>query len=315
MLRLQVYMVGDPIQLPATVMSKRAVEANYQQSLFKRLQDAGYPVHVLKVQYRMNPIISRFASDTFYEGKIEDGPNVVTGTRMPYHKHGALGPIAFYHVKGEEYNPEGSASIRNDEECDMVIALVKCLIAQVCPMLILHCHPRLHRKLRHREVLVSDMSREVTRGRMQHAPLGQEPLIGIISPYKAQVKAIQGRLAAALPSASERIDVNTIDGFQGREKDVIIFSTVRTSLGKKNRIGFVADERRVNVGLTRARCSLLVVGQRRVLQHDENWEALLHFVSEQGCASHKGGCSLDATWQARSKLLCMADFACSCVKR
>eukprot|EP00892_Ulva_mutabilis_P007653 jgi/Ulvmu1/525/UM001_0533.1 len=242
----QVYMVGDPSQLPATVMSKRAVQANYQQSLFKRLQDAGAPVQVLRVQYRMNPLISRFASDTFYEGQIEDGPNVVTGTRMPYHKHAALGPLAFYHVKGEEYNPEGSASIRNDEECDMVLVLVKCLIAQ-------------------------------------HAPLGTEPLIGVISPYKAQVKAIQERLAAALPSASAFIDVNTIDGFQGREKDVIIFSTVRTSAGKSGkRIGFVADERRVNVGLTRARCSLLVVGQRRILQRDENWEALLKFVSDQG---------------------------------
>lgn len=128
---VQVYMVGDPIQLPATVMSKRAVQANYQQSLFKRLQDAGYPVHVLQVQYRMNPLISAFASNTFYDGKIQDGPNVLEGTKMPYHKHRALGPIAFYHVKGEEYNPEGSASICNDDESAMVLALVKCLISQV----------------------------------------------------------------------------------------------------------------------------------------------------------------------------------------
>lgn len=89
-----------------------------------------------------------------------------------------------------------------------------------------------------------------------------------------------------MPSAAEHIDVNTIDGFQGREKDVIIFTTVRTVASRKNKnIGFVADERRVNVGLTRARCSLIVVGHRFVLQRDENWEALLQFVSEQGCAS------------------------------
>lgn len=118
---------------------------------------------------------------------------------------------------------------------------------------------------------------------LQHAALAKEPLIGVISPYKAQVKSIKTKLQEAMPSASERIDVNTIDGFQGREKDVIIFSTVRTFAAKKNKkIGFVADERRVNVGLTRARCSLIVVGQRFVLQRDDNWEALLQFVSERG---------------------------------
>lgn len=120
---------------------------------------------------------------------------------------------------------------------------------------------------------------------MQEPLLGKEPRIGIISPYKAQVNALKAKLQELMPTTAEFIDVNTIDGFQGREKDVIIFSTVRTSVSKNKRIGFVADERRINVGLTRAKCSLIVVGNRNVLQHDTNWEALLSCTSEQGCVT------------------------------
>lgn len=128
---MQVYMVGDPVQLPATVMSKRAVAANFQRSLFKRLQDAGYPVHILKMQYRMNPTISHFASSTFYQGRIQDGPDVVEETERPFHKHKVLGPLTFLHVDGKETTPPGSSSICNHAECDMVLALIQCLGTQV----------------------------------------------------------------------------------------------------------------------------------------------------------------------------------------
>jgi senataxin len=129
--RSQVYMVGDPVQLPATVMSKRAVEANFQRSLFKRLQDAGYPVHILRVQYRMHPAISGFASRTFYDGRIEDGPDVEQQTQRPFHKHPALGPVAFFNVDGQETTPAGSSSICNNAESDLILALIQCLATQV----------------------------------------------------------------------------------------------------------------------------------------------------------------------------------------
>jgi senataxin len=112
-------------------MSKRAVQANFQRSLFKRLQDAGHPVHVLQVQYRMHPTISYFASSTFYEGRIQDGPDVVAQTERPFHKHAALGPLSFMNVDGKEVTPVGSSSICNHAECDMVLALIQCLATQV----------------------------------------------------------------------------------------------------------------------------------------------------------------------------------------
>ena len=119
----------------------------------------------------------------------------------------------------------------------------------------------------------------------QHPPLGQGPEIGIISPYKSQVKLIRESLAALLPAVAEHVDVNTIDGFQGREKQVIVFSSVRSNQRGKRNIGFVADERRINVGLSRARCSLLLVGNRHALLKNSQWEVLLRTTSDAGCGA------------------------------
>lgn len=71
---IKVYLVGDPNQLPATVLSARASEYSYSKSLFKRLMNAGYPVHMMNMQYRMHPAISSFPSTEFYGGKLLDAP-------------------------------------------------------------------------------------------------------------------------------------------------------------------------------------------------------------------------------------------------
>jgi senataxin len=341
----QVYMIGDPVQLPATVISKRAVAANFQQSLFKRLQDSGYPVSILQVipalpstalvppcsqtserlsnclcgqsiqqqphafllraptavdwmqvQYRMHPAIAQFASDEFYSGKIRNGPNVLAETTAPYHQLKGLGPLAFYHVDGVEETPEGSASLVNIAEADMVIALIQTLITQVrwwppfCPALQtgLLCTQQggsflgqMHSMLCARASLRQYFN---NKNALQDAKLGESGLIGVISPYKSQVQLIRARTASVLPDAAANIDVNTIDGFQGREKDVILFSAVRSRTRGPCRIGFVADERRINVGLTRARCSLLLVGHRIALAQQQHWKALIQLNADGGCA-------------------------------
>lgn len=84
---VQVFLVGDPIQLPATVISKRAVSFGYDVSLFKRLQTAGYPVQVLDTQYRMHPDICLFPSNQFYGGGVKTGEGVEAATRRPWHAH------------------------------------------------------------------------------------------------------------------------------------------------------------------------------------------------------------------------------------
>lgn len=103
--------------------------------------------------------------------------------------------------------------------------------------------------------------------------------INLVFYISLQVKLLRDTLRSALGEAGARlVDVNTIDGYQGREKDVIIFSTVRTvrKTGAKQSIGFVADERRINVGLTRARCSLIVVGCAKALRGDPVWGRLVN---------------------------------------
>ncbi|KAL6754526.1 AAA domain-containing protein [Haematococcus lacustris] len=243
----QVYLVGDPVQLPATVMSSRAKEAAYDCSLFKRLQSGGYPVRVLDTQYRMNPAISAFPSRQFYNGKLLDGESVVKETMSAWHAQPVFGPLAFFDVAGRESIPANGASIQNKAEANMVLCI--------------------YRELVHR-----------------YPVLRKTASVAVISPYKAQVKLLRDSFAAALgEEAAKLVDVNTIDGFQGREKDICIFSCVRALRKGSSSIGFVSDERRINVGLTRARCSLLVVGNTRALQRSPHWAALIHDCLQNGC--------------------------------
>ena len=97
-LSLQVFLVGDPIQLPATVISKRAVSYGYDVSLFKRLQTAGYPVQVLDTQYRMHPDICRFPSNQFYQGGVKTGEGVEAATRRPWHAQKVSQNLYVQHV-------------------------------------------------------------------------------------------------------------------------------------------------------------------------------------------------------------------------
>ncbi|GFH19880.1 uncharacterized protein HaLaN_16908, partial [Haematococcus lacustris] len=185
-----VYLVGDPVQLPATVMSSRAKEAAYDCSLFKRLQSGGYPVRVLDTQYRMNPAISAFPSRQFYNGKLLDGESVVKETMSAWHAQPVFGPLAFFDVAGRESIPANGASIQNKAEANMVLCI--------------------YRELVHR-----------------YPVLRKTASVAVISPYKAQVKLLRDSFAAALgEEAAKLVDVNTIDGFQGREKDICIFSCV-----------------------------------------------------------------------------------------
>ena len=233
----QVFLVGDPRQLPATVLSAVATEHGYNQSMFKRLERCGYPVHLLKTQYRMHPSIREFPSTQFYAGELEDGPRMAAKTRRDWHKNPLFRPFVFMDVQGKEYQGNG-ASWANDEEAAMVVALVRALVDG-------------------------------------YPDLASGEKIGVISPYKAQVRNIRKRLTEALGAEkSKAVDVNSIDGFQGREKEVCVFSVVRAPTHGHG-LGFVADERRINVGLTRARTSLVVVGSAKSLKGDKNWGGLV----------------------------------------
>ncbi|CAM6125409.1 unnamed protein product [Calypogeia fissa] len=239
----QVFLVGDPIQLPATVLSTSAVEHGYGTSLFKRFQKGGYPVQMLKTQYRMHPQIREFPSKEFYSDTLEDGTEVEQQASRPWHEHHCFGPFVFYDIAGKESQPPGSGSWVNHDEAEFVLVLYQCMAGK-------------------------------------YPVLKEAPNVAIISPYKQQVKLLRDLFRDVIGvEATRLIDINTVDGFQGREKDIAIFSCVRAN--PKGGIGFVSDFRRMNVGLTRARASMLVVGSSVALKQDKHWKNLISSAKER----------------------------------
>ncbi|KAK1275909.1 putative helicase MAGATAMA 3 [Acorus gramineus] len=246
--------VGDPKQLPATVLSNLASKFLYQCSMFERLQRAGYPVTMLTDQYRMHPEICRFPSLHFYENKLRDGV-LMASKSATFHENICLGPFVFFDiVDGHEYHGKdsGCLSLCNDSEADAAVEITRFF------------------KKRYSSDFLSRK-------------------IGIITPYKRQLTLLRSRFTSAFGSdAIADVEFNTIDGFQGREVDILMLSTVRASdLGVKasgnqsNGIGFVADVRRMNVALTRAKLSLWIVGNARTLQTNIHWDALINNAKER----------------------------------
>jgi senataxin len=229
-------LVGDPKQLPPTVFSKEAARFAYEQSLFVRMQK-NHPddVHLLDTQYRMHPEISLFPSRTFYDGKLLDGGDMAGLRKQPWHQSMLLGPYRFFDVQGQQ-QAQGH-SLTNMAEINIAMQLYN--------------------------RLTTDYSNYDFRGK-----------VGIITPYKSQLRKLKESFTNAYGSSIvDEIDFNTTDAFQGRESEVIIFSCVRAS--PAGGIGFLQDIRRMNVGLTRAKSSLWVLGNSQSLVRGEFWKKLV----------------------------------------
>lgn len=256
-----VILVGDPAQLPATVFSKVAKQAGLGRSLFERLQQGGYPVSMLETQYRMHPHIAEYPSRAFYDSKLRTDEHLLSGAARDkaYHqdKSGRFRPLVLHDVHYGREEQEG-LSILNRAEASYVCDLYAALL-------------RLY-------------------------PDGAAPRnVGCIAPYRAQRSLLKHMFRARFgPSAD--VEISTVDGFQGREKDIVIFSAVRApSAGGAGRngnnggggggeegIGFLKEWRRLNVAMTRARHALWLVGHREVLLRDKHcWGHLVRFVEER----------------------------------
>ncbi|KAL1329314.1 hypothetical protein AAHE18_12G031900 [Arachis hypogaea] len=239
-------LVGDPQQLPATVISKAAGTLMYSRSLFERFQQAGCPTMLLSVQYRMHPQIRDFPSRYFYQGRLTDSESVVKLPDEVYHKDPLLRPYIFYDIKhGRESHRGGSVSYQNIHE------------AQFCLRLYEHLQKTL---------------KSLGMGKIS---------VGIITPYKLQLKCLQREFEEVLNSEEGKdLYINTVDAFQGQERDVIIMSCVRAS---SHGVGFVADIRRMNVALTRARRALWVMGNANALVQSDDWAALIADAKSRNC--------------------------------
>ena len=231
-------LVGDPKQLPPTVLSREAARFQYEQSLFVRMQ-ANHPndVHLLDTQYRMHPEISRFPSNTFYDGRLLDGPSMANLRKRPWHQSDILGPYRFFDVHGQQQNAPRGHSLINIAEVEVALKLY--------------------------DRLITDCKGYDFSGK-----------VGIITPYKSQLRELRSRFARTYGDAIfTAVEFNTTDAFQGRESEIIIFSCVRASFSKG--IGFLSDIRRMNVGITRAMSSLWVLGNSQSLMNGEFWGRLI----------------------------------------
>lgn len=241
-------MVGDPNQLPPTVLSQAAASFNYEQSLFVRMMNnLPESVHLLDVQYRMHPAISQFPSASFYDSKLKDGERMAELNERPWHAEFPLTPYRFFNIVGRHQVNNLSRSLYNMLEALVVLEMVEHLM-KILP----------DRKFRGR--------------------------VGVISPYKEQIRTLQTVFRKKYgQTILDEIDFNTVDGFQGQEKEIIIMSCVRAS--ETGNVGFLSDVRRMNVALTRARTSLWILGNAESLLRNKVWKLLLEDARRRDCVT------------------------------
>ncbi|KAK3426798.1 hypothetical protein EUGRSUZ_F03158 [Eucalyptus grandis] len=241
-------LVGDECQLPAMVESKLSSKAGFGRSLFERLSTLGHPRHLLNIQYRMHPAISHFPTSTFYNNQIWNGSNVTNKSYRKCHLPWPMfGPYSFINIAdGREEAGDGGRGFRNYAEVGVV------------------------------SMILSNLYRACKSS-------GEDLSVGVISPYRAQVAAIQNKIGKRYENIRGfTVKVRSVDGFQGGEEDIIIVSTVRSN--PCGLIGFVSDTRRTNVTITRARYSLWILGNKRTLTRSKSiWEALVHDAKARGC--------------------------------
>ena len=219
----RVALVGDPMQLPATVLHQKCKAAGYGESWMKRVHSK-YPekVHLLNTQYRMDPKILVFPNKSFYNSQIQNGSNVTLRTNGAGPKISK--PFQWFDTCGRGKEQKVEMSWKNDFEVEAI---------------------------RHLLQVDGDIQRL-----LQAEPTAR---IIIIAPYRSQVKLLQQRVKA--PRKTARLDIATVDSFQGQEGDVVIFSTVRSK-----KLGFIDDANRLNVAITRAKRILRIVGDATFFQ-------------------------------------------------
>ncbi|KAI1287124.1 DEAD-box type RNA helicase, partial [Mortierella claussenii] len=234
-----------PNQLPPTVISQLAAKYAYNQSLFVRIQNlAPRSVHLLSIQYRMHPDISMFPSREFYKSLLKDGPGMAEKTKAEWHSNPITSPYRFFDVYQGQEKIGLSHSQHNPIEAEAAVSLLEGLC---------NSNPSLNFFRR----------------------------VGVISPYKQQVRTLKEYFQRVFDkSILDAVDFNTVDGFQGQEKDIIIFSCVRAS--SRGSVGFLADIRRMNVALTRARQSLFILGHADTLRREEIWGDLVNDAESRG---------------------------------
>ncbi len=242
----RVVLAGDHRQLPATVISQEAAREGFGLSMFERLIDEhGEEIsRLLDVQYRMNEEIMQFPSQELYEGKLiaDESVRAHVLADLPGVSRTELTerPLLLIDTSGAGYSEELEPGGLSRRNAEEAEVVVKCVI------------------------------------QLREAGVAPEA-ISVITPYSAQVRLLRGIFQER---GIAGIEVDTVDGFQGREKETVIISLVRSSEDKD--IGFLRDIRRMNVALTRARRKLIVIGDGATLSSEKFYARLFEYFEKCG---------------------------------
>ncbi|KYQ48941.1 putative helicase senataxin, partial [Trachymyrmex zeteki] len=241
-------LVGDPNQLPATILSQRAKKLGLDQSVFSRMQNvfasqSNSPIIMLDTQYRMEYAISYWPNKYFYGGKLKNAADY--RMKFPFHTYRVLD-----HTFTQNYD-----KFSNTTEAEFVANIIYTMLKFA--------------KWESTSAIIT---------------------LGVLTPYNNQRTLILNKINEKISPVPDDIkkkisfEVNTVDGFQGQERDVIIMSCVRSS-----GIGFLSDKQRLCVALTRAKHSLILCGNFHTFMKDKMWKALLTDARNRGIL-----CRMDA---------------------
>jgi superfamily I DNA and/or RNA helicase len=242
----RVVLAGDHCQLPPTIKSLAAMHGGLDKTLMERIVETQPGVvTLLKTQYRMNEEIMRFSSDYFYQGQVVSAPEVKHSGILDYDE-----PIEWIDTSDidakEEFVGESFGRV-NKTEALLTLAVLQHYFEKIGKERI----------------------------------LDERIDVGIISPYRAQVQYLRQMVKKQEFFKPYRrfISINTVDGFQGQERDIIMISLVRAN--DDGQIGFLRDLRRMNVAITRARMKLMILGDTSTLTRHPFYRKLYHFIEKR----------------------------------
>lgn len=243
----RVILAGDYFQLPPTIKCIEAARQGLDKTLMQKVSERKpETVSLLEIQYRMHEDIMTFPSRWFYHNRLHSAPEVKYRGILEFDT-----PIVWHDTSGSEPAEETAGETRsrlNKTEGRLLIHILKEYIEKIGTARILE----------------------------------EQIDFGLISPYKAQIRYIRQLLKADpfFRPFRSLLSVNTVDGFQGQERDVIFISLVRANT--QGEIGFLSDLRRMNVAITRARMKLNIIGDSSTLSRHPFYRSLFHYIEEKG---------------------------------
>jgi predicted DNA helicase len=257
----RVVLAGDHCQLPPTVKSIAAMKAGLAKTLMERIVET-HPeaVTLLRIQYRMNDDIMRFSSDYFYNGQVESAPEVRFRGILDLDTPMEWIDTSEYKELSEDPENAETTELSFKEE---FVGESYGRINKAEGLLTMHILQQYFERIGKQRLLDERID------------------VGIISPYRAQVQYLRRLLTKReyFKPFRRQISINTVDGFQGQERDVIVISLVRSN--DEGQIGFLRDLRRMNVAITRARMKVIILGNRQTMTRHPFYRQLWQYCKKQ----------------------------------